>query len=270
MSRNTSTSPGAKPLIIGHRGASAVAPENTLAAFERALQDGADGVEFDVRLARDRTPVVIHDATLRRTTRRDGAVADLTASELQRWDAGSWFNIRAPEKALDIYTGERIPTLAETLELVGPRSKVVYIEMKCEQPAEYAKLAGAVVGHVREHGLIDRAVVKCFAHDAIREVKRIAPEIRTAALFDRTLSRPVITKRKIIALAKACGADEISLHRTLARRPVIEAARFQGFATVVWTVDKPDWLRRASDWGIRSVITNDPARMRIVLEPLAR
>ena len=253
------------PLIIGHRGASAVAPENTLAAFDRALRDGADGVEFDVRLARDGVPVVIHDATLRRTALRADAVAALTSSELVRTDAGTWFNLRFPERAHESFPGAKIPTLAETLELVGPRSQVIYIEMKCEKPSANAALAAAVVEHVRAHDLVSRAVVKCFAHDAIREVKRIAPEVRTAALFDRSLARPHLRKRKIVALAEACGADEISLHRSLARRPVVEAALQHGFAIVVWTVDSPPWLRRARGWGIRSVITNDPARMRDAL-----
>src|SRR5215207_8265710 len=199
MTRDAQTFPATTPLIIGHRGASALAPENTLVAFERALADGADGVEFDVRLARDRTPVVIHDATLRRTLLRDGLVADFAPSELQRASAGLWFIHRFPERARDDYAHARIPTLDQTLELVGPRSAAVYIEMKCEAPADYAALAASVVAHVRRHGLVSRAVVKCFAHDAIREVKRIAPDIRTAALFDRTLSRPHITGRKIIA-----------------------------------------------------------------------
>lgn len=258
--------PDSTPLIIGHRGASAVAPENTLAAFERALCDGADGVEFDVRLARDGVPVCIHDATLQRTALSDTAVAALTSSELKRADAGTWFNLRFPEKARDTFACARIPTLAETLELVGPRSKVVYIEMKCDAAAEYAALAAAVVRGVRDLALVNRAVVKCFEHEAIREVKRLAPEIRTAALFDRTLARPVISKRKIIARARACGADEVSLHRSLARRAVVEAAHSQGFEIVVWTADNPIWVKRARDWGIRSVITNDPARLRSALE----
>lgn len=266
MTRDAQTFPATTPLIIGHRGASALAPENTLVAFERALADGADGVEFDVRLARDRVPVVIHDATLRRTLLRDGLVADLTSSELQRASAGLWFIHKHPDTADHEFARAYVPTLDETLQLVGPRSAAVYIEMKCEAPSEYAALAASVVAHVRSHGLVERAVVKCFAHDAIREVKRLAPEVRTAALFDRTLSRPHITRRKIIALAAACGADEISLHRSLARPTVVEAALRHGFAVVTWTVDDPGWLTRARGWGLRAVITNDPARMRVALE----
>src|SRR5258708_35180782 len=106
------------PLIIGHRGASTLAPENTLAAFKRALIDGAAGVELDVRLARDGVPVAIHDATLRRTGLREGVVAKLTSSGLAQMDAGRWFNsmhrrparcdscrqeLSTPEQALDCF-----------------------------------------------------------------------------------------------------------------------------------------------------------------------
>jgi len=259
--RDAQTLPTSRPLIIGHRGASAVAPENTVAAFERALADGADGVEFDVRLARDGVPVVIHDPTLRRTLLRDGLVADLTSAQFRRLSAGLWFVRKHPDTAAHELARAYVPTLDETLALVGPRSEVVYIELKCEAPAEYAPLAAAVFEHVRRHGLTGRAVVKSFAHDAVREVKRVAPDIRTAALFDRSLSRPHITRRKIIALARDCGADEISLHRSLARPAVVEAARGHGFSTVVWTVDDPGWLKRARGWGLRAVITNNPAPM---------
>lgn len=255
-----------RPFIIGHRGDSAHAPENTLAAFELALAGGADGVEFDVRLARDGVPVCIHDATLERTGLRAAAVAELTSAELSAVDVGSWFNRRFPSLARDAYARERVPSLARALELLAARSQVVYVEMKCEAAAEHDALAEAVVRAVRASGLGARAVVKCFAHDAIREVKRLAPEIRTAALFDRTLTRPFRPTRRIIARAVACGADEISLHRSLVRRRTIEGARRLGLGTVVWTVDDPAWLSRARALGLRAVITNDPARMRVAAE----
>src|SRR5437762_8561762 len=107
----------ALPLIIGHRGAAAVAPENTLASFARAYQDGAQGIEFDVRLARDRVPVIIHDATLRRTAGRAGFVAALNAAELGATDVGTWFNRRFPALARAEYARTSVPTLAQVLEL---------------------------------------------------------------------------------------------------------------------------------------------------------
>jgi glycerophosphoryl diester phosphodiesterase len=256
------------PLIIGHRGASWDAPENTLAAFRLALAQGADGVEFDVRLARDGVPVVIHDATLKRTASIEGHVRDLTSAELRRLDAATWFNRLRPDLARDEYSREGVPTLDETLALLGPRSRVVYVEMKCEAEAEFAPLARAVVECVRLHKLESRAVVKCFRLRALAEVKSLAPELRTAALFARNASRPVTTARGLVAEALACGADEVSIQRTLLSRALVGAARARGLATLVWTVDDPKSLARAWDLGVRALFTNRPAPMRSALETL--
>lgn len=253
-------------LVIGHRGASADAPENTLAAFALALDGDADGVEFDVRLARDGVPVVIHDATLRRTGLLDAGVNTMSSSELSDIDVGTWFNRHSPSGARDAYARERVPTLRQTLELVGLRSRAIYVEMKCERACDYAPLAGSVVKLIRECELINSAVVKCFAHEALVEVKRLAPEIRTAALFERKLTRPFVPARKIIAQAVACGANEISLHHTLLSRAVVEAARTRGLHVVVWTVDHPSWLRRVRELSLRAVITNRPALLRAALD----
>src|SRR4029453_3971142 len=103
------------PLILGHRGASALAPENTLAAFSRAIGDGADGIEFDVRLARDGVPVVIHDASLKRTGLIDRPVCELTSAELGQVDVGSWFTARA-QNPKQPFSGETLPTLAQVFE----------------------------------------------------------------------------------------------------------------------------------------------------------
>src|SRR5258705_2467767 len=104
------------PLILGHRGASALAPENTLAAFSRAISDGADGIEFDVRLSRDGVAVVIHDASLKRTGLIDRAAAELTAAELSDVDVGSWFTERTSEPK-ESFGGEKLPTLAQVVQL---------------------------------------------------------------------------------------------------------------------------------------------------------
>jgi glycerophosphoryl diester phosphodiesterase len=250
-----------QPFIVGHRGASSAAPENTLAAFARALEDGADGVEFDVRLARDGVPVVIHDATLRRTALRPERVDALTSAELKKIDAGSWFNRRFPALAREAFAHEGVPTLSEVLELVGPRSRVVYVEMKCEAADEYPRLAREVVGRIRDLDLSGRAVVKSFEHAAVREARRLAPEIRAAALFDAGLSRPFISAREAVARTLACDAQEVSLHRSLLRRPVVEAARRSGLETIIWTADTSRWLARALRLGLRAVITNRPAEL---------
>jgi glycerophosphoryl diester phosphodiesterase len=247
-------------LIIGHRGAAAVAPENTIVSFERALLNGADGIEFDVRLARDGVPVVIHDSTLRRTALRPGRIADRSSTELGEMDAGKWFNLRHPAKARPLYTQARIPTLAAVFEALGKSNSLLYVEMKCGQ-RDRAALAAAVAELIRAHAVSPRVVVESFDLAAIAELKRLDAGLRTAALFDRRLSRPAPSARKMIEQAIACGAEEIALHYTLAtRRTVLEAAR-RGLETVVWTADNPLWVERAITRGVRAIITNDPARL---------
>ncbi len=248
-----------RPLIIGHRGASAVAPENTLLAFERALSDGADGIEFDVRLARDGVPVVIHDAALRRTALREGEVSSLSSTELSEIDVGTWFNLRYRSEAAPEYSRATIPTLAQVLEMCGGTR--LYVEMKCEAK-ECGALAAEVARLVRAHSLFDRVVVESFALDSIKEIKRLEPQIRTAALFEPRLTRPRPLPWKMIEQAVDNAADEIALHRTLVTRRIMEEARRRGMNVVVWTVDSPSWIGRAISNGIYAIITNRPADMR--------
>jgi glycerophosphoryl diester phosphodiesterase len=255
------------PLIIGHRGASAHAPENTLIAFARAFEAGADGIEFDVRLARDRVPVVIHDADLRRTALREGAVAALSSIELDQIDVGAWFNQRHPARARAEFAGASVPTLSNVFEMYG-RDTLLYVEMKCEA-RETNALAAEVAALIRSHSVMDRVVVKSFTLDAIKEIKRLNPRIRTAALFERKLTRPAPSMHRIIEQALACGADELSLQRTLASRRIMNEALRRGLKTVVWTVDDPDWLARARRDGAHALITNDPALMRAALDSLS-
>lgn len=248
------------PLILGHRGSSAIAPENTLAAFSQALLDGADGIEFDVRLSRDGVPVVIHDATLKRTGRIDQPVSELTAAQLQQIDVGSWFAER--RQTTQTFAGEKLPSLAQVFELFAANSGVLYIEMKCDAD-EGPALAAEVVRLSRESQMTDRVVVASFDLSAILKVKKIDSEIRTAALFEPRLSRPISTVRrlKMVDAALDVGADEIALHHTLAGPRVIEKASRQGLEIVVWTVDEPAWISRARSLGVKALIANDPATM---------
>jgi len=251
--------PAGHLLIIGHRGASAYAPENTHAAFRMAYDGAADGIELDVRLARDGVPVVIHDATLDRTALARGEVESYTSAELAEFRVGEWFNLRRPKHAQDDFPRQRIPTLSEVFESYG--SGLIYVEMKCEDASRRPALARAVVELTRAHGLVERVVVKSFEHDSLSEVKRLAPEIRTAALFGRSWPRPLVSGAAIIAGAERCGADQISLHRSLLRKSTVEEARRRGFEVLVWTVNTPFWLRRALALRVRAVFTDCPADM---------
>jgi glycerophosphoryl diester phosphodiesterase len=261
--RRRAEHPESVPLIIGHRGASGRAPENTMASFDLAFQDSADGIEFDVRLARDGVPVCIHDASLLRTAQIEYTVEEFDSDVLSKFYAGEWFNQRYPMFARAAFARERIPTLAEVFERYGAHH--LYVEMKCEDASRRAELARAVVALTREHGLTQRVVVKSFEHDSLVEVKRVAPEIRTAALFGRSWPRPLVPTAKIIAEAEACGADEISLHRSLLRKATVEAAHRRGFEVVVWTANSSVMLRRAVFLNLRAVITDHPRYMKAVL-----
>jgi glycerophosphoryl diester phosphodiesterase len=253
-----------RPLIIGHRGSSAVAPENTIAAFARTMRDGADGFEFDVRLAGDGVPVVIHDSTLGRTGRQPGAVAQLSSAQLQQINVGLWFNQRHPRAARPEYDTETMPTLEQVFDLVQSQgtAQILYLEMKSDED-QSNPLAAAVVSLIQDCHFRDRVIVESFNLDAIAEVKRLDSQIRTGALFEPRLERPMslLRKMKTVDLAVAAGADEIALHHSLASRRVVDKALQAGLPVVVWTVDNPTWLKRALSMGITALITNDPANM---------
>ena len=254
------------PLIIGHRGASALTPENTLAAFTRAIDDGANGVELDVRLARDGVPVVIHDENLRRTALREGLVAETTSSELRRADAGSWFNRAHPRLARPEYSNEFVPTLDQVLAFFKrhpAKPAVIYVEMKTSHAENrYVDLSRSVVQLIRDHDLKSRVVVVSFNLRAVAQIKAIDPSIRTGALFEpRRNTVKTIRRHPIITAALDCGADEILLHRLMALRRLVEFSLQNHLQPVVWTVDDPKWARRAASLGIGAVITNNPAAM---------
>ena len=249
------------PVVVAHRGASADAPENTLAAFELAREQGADGIEFDVRLTADGVPVVIHDETLRRTASLDRAVGSLTSAELARLDAGSWFNRRHPARSRPEFANEGVPTLARVLDLFGPSFCVLHVELKCPA-AEHRALVEAAISVLRSREEIARrALVKSFDLKAVEGVKLLAPDLRTAALFGRNLSRPFLSTREMIDRALGCGAEVLGPHRSLVTRRRVDAAHAAGLSVIVWTVDHPAWVRRASGWGLRALVTNRPERI---------
>ena len=216
-----------EPLIIGHRGASAVALENTIAAFEAAIAAGADGIEFDVRLSRDGVPVIIHDDTLSRTHGVRRRVVDLTAEELR---------------------SVGVPSLRELFELMTGNSLLLCLEIKSREP----ELPELCCRMVVEFGFEERVIVECFDLDVLRPI-----QLRTAALFEPR----IYPDRNLIERALAVGATVLALHHKLAKAMLVEKAKAGSLMVVVWTVDDPAWVTRARLMGIDALITNDPARM---------
>lgn len=250
------------PLIIAHRGASAVAPENTLAAFARAMDDGADGIELDVRLSRDGVPIVIHDETLRRTGLREEAVAKMTAKQLGEVDVGSWFNRAHPKRAREDYARECVSRLDQVFRFFQDRDARLYVEMKTGANEGFAKLTQAVAHLTREHRLYSLTVVVSFDLAAIAQIKQIDSAIRTGALFEpKSDLTTIVRKRRMIGAAVDHGANEILLHRSLATRSAVRLATESELPVVVWTVDDPKWISRARSLGIHALITNNPAEI---------
>jgi glycerophosphoryl diester phosphodiesterase len=242
--------------IIGHRGASAKAPENTMAAFNAAIDAGADGIEFDVRLTKDHVPVVIHDDTLRRTAGLSARVDERNWEELKTVDVGSWFRSTSPIH----FTNETLPTLQQVLDLFIAKTGLLYLEMKSETPRHRDVLADRCCSLINDSTLKERIVVECFDLKAIECIKRLDPTIRTAALFEPSFATPpLIASGQIIGAAQAVAADEIALHHRLASQSLCDRALSAGFKIVVWTVDDPAWLKRAEELGVSALITNDPA-----------
>ena len=233
-----------------------------MAAFERALADGADGIELDVRLARDGVPVVIHDATLRRTGLRAGTVRGLTSVQLTKIDAGTWFNRNHPKLARSEYTEERIPTLEQVFDFFRSRSGLIYVELKSEKHEIANDLALVVAALIKRFKFQNRVVVVSFDLAAIAALKASDRSIRTGALFGSTrIGGQIWRTESILAAASECGADELLLNRLLARRRLVEKAGDRHLPVVVWTVDQPEWIQRARAVNLHALITNNPAKL---------
>lgn len=251
---------GHLPLIIAHRGASAVAPENSLAAFQSAIEAGADGIEFDVRLARDGVPVVFHDSTLKRMARREGRTSDFTAEQLAALDLGAWFNSKFPARADEKFSGEKVPTLERLFAFLKGYRGRLYLEMK-GSPAEVSALSETVAGILRRTEFLSQIVAKSFKLEAVEKIKILLPEVATAALFAPKILTVLRKQSRIIERARAHLADELSLHYSLATEKLVRQAAAEKMPTAIWTADHPIWVRRAADIGIHAIITNNPARL---------
>jgi len=230
-------------LVIAHRGASGHAPENTLAAFKKAVAMGAAFIETDLQLSRDARFVAIHDATLNRTTNGKGAVHDMTLSDLRRLDAGSWFGSE--------FAGERIPTLEELLEFSKKNDIVFYLEMK---PAGSWGGEHALVGALRQSGEIPRAVVISFDPAIVLNLRKVEPTLMTGLLFDGQLEKP-------IQKAVEVGARQLVARGDLVTPALLSEAKRNDLQVICWTVNHPAHMRMLIAAGVNGIMTDYPDRL---------
>jgi len=248
------------PQIVAHRGDSRNAPENTLAAFRSAIAAGADGVEFDVQLSSDGVPFVIHDYSLDRLAGRPDKVAELDSGQLALTDVGTWFNKRYPKRFRPQFVLERIPTLAQVLDLYSTTDGPVYIELKCEN-GDFRPLVETVCTMIRDSPLLPRIIVKSFRLGALALTRTLLPTVEAAALFEPSIMTVLRQKKHIIAMAREFGATQISLHRSLATPKLCRLARQARLPITVWTCDNPKWITRSLSRSIDTIITNAPAQL---------
>lgn len=243
---------GARPLVFAHRGGAGLAPENTIPAFDRGLALGADGLELDVRLSRDRVPVVHHDATLDRTTDASGPLAARDATELSSVNACAGF-VRAGRAWDGPPVG--VPTLREVLDRY--RDTRIIVELKGGSRA----LARAVVAEVRRADAVDRICLGSFSWRVQREVRRLEPDLATsasrfevrAALYGSWIGVAFRPGRYV-----AFQVPEHSGATRVVSRRFVRAAHRLGLVVQVWTVDAPADIDRLLDWGVDAIITDRP------------
>ncbi len=232
-----------KTLIIGHRGAMGSAPENTAVSFKQALAAGADGVELDLHLTRDRQPVVIHDQSVDRTTDGKGLIKDLTLKEVKQLDAGGKFGLS--------FAREEILTLAETLELVK-QAKVINIELK-SGPIIYDGIEEMVLAEIKNFGLESRVLISSFNHYSIVKVKGLAPGIKCGLLYMAGLYQPWL-------YAKTVAAEAIHPYYPGVLPPIVEGCREAGIELNVFGANREEELTRLLKLGVNMIITDYPDR----------
>jgi glycerophosphoryl diester phosphodiesterase len=238
-------------LSFAHRGASRDAPDNTMAAFVRAAELGADGIELDVQLSRDGEVVVIHDFRLEATTDGEGLVRDKTLAELLELDAGSWFH--------PSFAGQRIPTLQKVVDEVGHRL-LLNIELKTVDPRDDG-LAAMVVRIVEENGLLDRVILSSFNPLALRRAKRVNSRVPVGLLY--APDSPILLRRPW--LHHFMRLEALHPHHASVDDRYMAWARKRGYRIHTWTVDDPDEMERLMRQGVDMIISNRPDLLNQVL-----
>jgi glycerophosphoryl diester phosphodiesterase len=244
------------PRVIGHRGAAASAPENTLAGFRRARALGCAWVEFDVRLSADGQPIVLHDSRLDRTTDGTGKAARLPLAAIRRHDAGSWF---APA-----FAGERVPTLAETIGVLAELGLGANIEIKAPRGQE--RETGAVAARTVARAWpphLPAPLISSFLPAAVMAAHEAAPGIARGILF-----RGVPRRWRNIAEALECT----TVHADQARLGpgIVAEIGAAGYPVLAYTVNDPARARFLFDWGVAAVFSDVPAEiLAAVAAPLA-
>lgn len=232
-----------RPLVIAHRGASGERPENTLSAFERAIELSADMIETDLHLTRDGVVVIHHDAALDRLG-EPSEIRDRTAAELATLNA-------APGASV----AERMPTLLDLLEAFGDRMEF-NLELKVGISAPYVGLEEIVLAELEARGLLPRMLLSCFDDGVLERLRALSPRARLAVLVSPRESDAILER------ARRVGAEAINPQCFLVDRELVRAAHAEGLAVYPYTANELPEMTRLLDCQVDGIITNFPARLR--------
>ncbi len=228
--------------VTAHRGFSKVAPENTMPAFQAAVDCGADFIELDVQLTADGQLVVIHDDKLDRTTNGKGLVARRTYEELRTLSAGSWF------KGEGEFDDVEIPLFSDVLELVSDH---IMLNIEIKRSGEPKKTAEKVVELVEEYGLVHSCYITSFSYPALKKVKQLNPKIKTAFIANLATAT---------SYAQLPYIDAVSMNYLFVNQAVVNSAHHHGKRIFVWTVNRQSEMKKMMALGVDNIITDRPDR----------
>ncbi len=240
----------AKPWVVAHRGASGHAPENTMAAFRRAVELGAGFIETDLQLSKDGRLVAIHDNELGRTTTGSGPVSAFTLDELRSLDAGSWFGRE--------FSGERIPMLEEIIAFARQSDVVFFLELKA---GSAWGIELALVNALRASQEAARTVALSFDAAALRTIVRMDPTLMCGFLYDDARADAVST-------AVHAGVRQLAPRGDCVTPELVAQAHQAGLQVVTWTVNQAEQMRALAAAGVNGIMTDFPERLVGVLKDL--
>ena len=226
--------------VIAHRGASGHAPENTLAAFEKGLELGADMLELDIHMSKDGELVVIHDPTLDRTTNGSGYIKNHTTKELKQFDAS---------KRFESYRGERIPILQEVFDLAKKRATFAIEIKNC--PILYPEIEKKLVRMIEKNDIVDEALVIAFYHPSLREIKRLNPDIKTGILYSGGLIEPWV-------VAETVGASALHPKYEYTMADMVAEAHKRDYLVHPWTINSVPEIEQWIKYGVDGIASDFP------------
>ncbi|MCD6396022.1 MAG: glycerophosphodiester phosphodiesterase [Spirochaetaceae bacterium] len=238
------------PLLFGHRGCSKAAPENTLASFQKVLDNNIPGLELDVHLCKSGEIVVIHDLNLKRTTGKDALVAETNLEDIKKLDAGLWFD--------ESFKGEKIPTLDEVFKLMG--TNVYYdIEIK-HQDKQYGELEEKLVAKIREWRYENRVIISSFYPIAVLGIRKADPELNTAVIYTNWKKLPWYLRNGGGKYICKPNILKPTRHKVNTLTMLINKKR-QGYSVITWTIDENKEAEKYINLGVDGIVSNVPEQL---------